>query len=331
MTGIVFLNMGGPDCPDAVRPFLYNLFSDRSIIRLGPAMLQRPIAWFIASRRAPKSTRAYLKIGGKSPLADITMAQAKAVEHALKKQGAKPVLCEPAMRYWRPRTPDVLAGFRKQGITRCLAVSMYPHYCDATSGSSIREFKACAVDLHMKFQAIDSFADYPGYITALAEVVTEALQYLGLGRDGHRRPLRLPGDTRLVYSAHSVPRALIDRGDPYVKQLNRTVKALEAITGIQGSLCYQSRSGPVEWLTPPTDEYLKDLADQGVKNIIVLPISFVSDHIETLYELDILYGDMMRERGVRLVRTPSLNTRPGFIKALTDLAFEGIRELEASD
>ncbi len=330
MTGIVFLNMGGPDCPDAVRPFLYNLFSDRSIIRLGPAILQRPIAWFIARSRAPKSTRAYLKIGGKSPLADITMAQAKAVERALKGHRIGNVLCEPAMRYWHPRTPNVLAGFRKQGITRCLAVSMYPHYCKATSGSSIMEFEKCAADLHIKSLVIDGFADHPDYIAALAEVVTETLRRLGLGIDGQGPP-RLPDDTRLVYSAHSVPSALIDQGDPYVEQLKCTIKALESVTGIRGSMCYQSRSGPVRWLRPSTDEYLMELADQGIKNIIILPISFVSDHIETLYELDILYGDMMRKRGVKLIRTPSLNKRPRFISALTGLALEGIKNLEAAD
>ena len=312
-TGVVLLNMGGPDSLESVRPFLFNLFSDRKIIRLGPAFLQRPIAWMIARRRAPKSALNYQKIGGRSPLLEITARQAGALEAVLNKRGPRRFICRPGMRYWHPRTPDQLRALKAEGVVHVVGLSMYPHYSLATSGTSLDEFKREARRIGMGFSVVESYPDHPLYIEALKKAI-EA----GMERIGDRTGLAL------VYSAHSLPKALVDSGDPYVEHLKRTVAALEGLTGIRGSLCFQSRSGPVEWLEPATDTLLVELAEEGIKEILCLPISFVSDHIETLYEIDMLYGRMMERRGVRLVRTPSLNESPVFIEALAELVIAGL-------
>ncbi|MCK4604099.1 MAG: ferrochelatase, partial [Deltaproteobacteria bacterium] len=176
MIGIVFLNMGGPDSLATVRPFLYNLFSDREIIQLGPRFLQPLIAWAISMRRAPKSRAAYAKIGGKSPLATITGAQAKAVEQLLNNKLQEKVFCLAGMRYWNPRTPDVLNNMKDRGISKVLGLSLYPHYSRATSGSSIGELERCAEKLGLETHVIDSFPDHPGYVAALADIVQEGLK-----------------------------------------------------------------------------------------------------------------------------------------------------------
>ena len=315
MTGIVFLNMGGPDSLATVRPFLYNLFSDREIIRLGPGFLQPLIAWAISRRRAPKSRAAYAKIGGKSPLATITGTQAKAVEQLLNHKLQEKVFCLAGMRYWNPRAPDVLHDMKDRGISKVLGLSLYPHYSRATSGSSIGEFERCAERLGLETHVIDSFPDHPGYVEALADVVQEGLSMV---KDKE--------EFALVYSAHSLPKSMVEEGDPYVDHLYRTVKALEELIRIKGHLCYQSRSGPVEWLEPGTDILLNELAEKGFHSILVLPISFVSDHVETLYEIDMLYSEMMAKKGVRLIRTPSLNDRPLFINALSNLVEQGLKK-----
>ena len=315
MIGIVFLNMGGPDSLATVRPFLYNLFSDREIIQLGPRFLQPLIAWAISRRRAPKSRAAYAKIGGKSPLATITRTQAKAVEQLLNHKLQEKVLCLAGMRYWNPRAPDVLHDMKDRGISKVLGLSLYPHYSRATSGSSIGEFERCAGRLGLEAHVIDSFPDHPGYVAALADIVQEGL-----------KKVKDKDEFALVYSAHSLPKSMVEEGDPYVDHLYRTIAALEELTGLKGHLCYQSRSGPVEWLEPGTDVLLNELAEKGFRSLLVLPISFVSDHVETLYEIDMLYSEMMAKKGVRLIRTPSLNDRPLFINALSNLVEQGLKK-----
>ena len=306
---VVLLNMGGPDSLEAVRPFLMNLFSDRQIIRLGPRFMQRFIAWMIVRRRAPKSMENYRRIGGSSPLNEITRAQAEALCSLLEKEaGSGRFVCRVGMRYWHPRTPDVLKELKEQGIKQVVGLSLYPHYCHATGGSSIWDFEQAARRLEMSSRVIDRYPDHPGYIEALLQCLKRGVE--AIGRDQ---------EFTLVYSAHSLPVEMIEQGDPYLDQLKQTISALEARSGIKGRLCFQSRSGPVKWLEPATDHMLNSLADQGVKNILCMPISFVSDHIETLYEIDMLYGDMMKKRGVRLVRTPSINDAPPFIGALADM------------
>ncbi len=311
--GVILLNMGGPDSLKAVRPFLFNLFSDRKIIQLGPPFLQKPLAWFIARKRAPKSAACYEKIGGKSPLFEITTRQAKTLEKELSRSvTGTSFLCAPGMRYFSPRTPDQLEMLVRQGCKRFVALSMYPHYSMATSGTSLEDFKVAARRLGINdYVTVDSYPDHPLYIKALEKALSSAIGRL-YDKNGFS----------LIYSAHSLPQKMVEQGDPYVKHVKRTISALEKNTGIKGRLCYQSRSGPVKWLEPQTDETLLDMAGNGVKEIVCLPISFVSDHIETLYEIDMLYVDMMKERGVRLIRTPALNDSPYFINCLKDLVLK---------
>lgn len=311
-TGVLLLNLGGPGQLADVQPFLYNLFSDRNIIRLGPPFMQKPLARFIAWRRAPKSRESYRLIGGASPLARITAEQAAALADKLAAHGFYRVAV--AMRYWRPDADTVLAGLDREGVRRLVALPLYPHYSVATTGSSLVDLDRAAAGFSPGFEiaSIQSWQQQPRYIGELAQTIID-----GLARFGADEP-------RVVYSAHSLPRKFVDEGDPYVDHLQATIRAVEQLTGRPGILCYQSRSGPVEWLAPSTPETLDRLAAEGCKNILMVPISFVSDHVETLYEIDMLYRQQAAGLGIRLERTDSLNVRPGFIDALQELVLEAV-------
>jgi protoporphyrin/coproporphyrin ferrochelatase len=307
---VVLLNLGGPEKIEDVEPFLFNLFSDRMIIRLGPAFLQKPIARFISRRRAPKSSQAYAKIGGGSPLNRITEAQAQALEKELKAYGSYRVVV--AMRYWKPRATETLAALQQQNIQKIIALPLYPHYSIATTGSSVADLVEAGRSFSPVFsiETIDSWQTQPRYIRALANTIRE-----GTGKFGSE-------NVQVVYSAHSLPVKFIQEGDPYVDHLKQTIAEVEKITGLEGKLCFQSRSGPVEWLSPSPPDMLAELAGSGCRNVLMVPISFVSDHVETLYEIDMLYHGMARDLGMRLERSPSLNLEPEFIKALEELVLE---------
>lgn len=306
-TGVILLNLGGPERLEDVEPFLFNLFSDRMIIRLGPAFMQKFIARFIARRRAPKSAQAYARIGGGSPLGRITGEQARALENEL--AGAGNFRVAVAMRYWQPRVGETLAALRKRGIERIIVLPLYPHYSIATTGSSVADLVAAARNFSPPFtiETINSWQVQPNYIKALAATITSRAQSFG------------DENFQVVYSAHSLPVKFIKEGDPYVEHIKQTIGAIEAITGMGGRLCFQSRSGPVEWLSPSPPETLQQLAKEGCKNVLMVPISFVSDHVETLYEIDMLYRDMARDLGMRLERSPSLNSDPEFVRGLKEL------------
>lgn len=303
--GVILLNLGGPERLEDVRPFLYNLFSDRLIIRLGPAFLQRPIAWLIAKRRAPKSQNYYRQIGGGSPLNEITVAQCRALESELSPYGLFKVGM--IMRYWHPFAAEVLPAFMACGITKLVALTLYPQYSIATTGSSLKDLRAYLMEAFrdVELLEIDSWPDNDIYIHCLAERIMELL----VQDDG----------TEVVYSAHSLPVKFIEEGDPYVDHLKRTIAAIEAKTGKGGHLCFQSRSGPVKWLEPSTPETIKKLSQQGCRRIIMVPISFVSDHVETLCEIDIQYKELAASLDMKLIRTKSLNTDPAFIAGLSEL------------
>ncbi len=306
-TGVILLNMGGPEKQEDVAGFLYNLFSDREIIRLGPPWLQKPLAWYIARKRADKSRKAYALIGGGSPLKEITLQQAQCLEQSLQFSGLFSVAI--AMRYWSPRAAQALAAMKSQKVERIIALPLYPHYSRATSGSSLSDLKREAERLcpDLPFVAIESWPDHPLYIGALVDSIKN-----GLSRFDEQ-------EVQIIYSAHSLPVSFIKAGDPYVDHILQTVQAIEKQTNLPGRLCFQSRSGPVEWLSPSTPEMIRTLADEGKKNVLMVPISFVSDHIETLYEIDILYQKFAEELGIRLLSSPSLNCHPLFISALRDL------------
>lgn len=309
--GIVLLNLGGPESLADVEPFLFNLFSDRQLIRLGPKLLQKPMARLIARKRAPKSREAYRLIGGGSPLAAITARQGQALAELLTAAGLSCRVVV-AMRYWPPFAAAALKQLQLSGISRIIALPLYPHYSIATSGSSLSDLRSAATAFANGFEIaeIRSWPEQPRYINCLAAGVRSGLQQF------HNQ------DVQLVYSAHSLPVKFIKEGDPYPDQLAATINALERQTGVRGRLCFQSRSGPVQWLSPSTPEMMGLLAGEGCRNILMLPISFVSDHVETLYEIDIQYRELARTLDMRLERTPSLNVQPGFIDALKELVIE---------
>ncbi len=322
--GILLLNLGGPDSLEAVRPFLFNLFSDREIIRLGPAFMQKPIAYLISTLRHRKTEGYYRLIGGKSPIFEITKGQAKALQEelnasSLTARGSHLFRVFIGMRYWHPLIEETIPEIFQQGIKRVVALGLYPHYSVATTGSSFSKMKDVVSRFPMEVFTISSWHDHPLYIDALVENVLKGKALFHLPEGG-------AGDVHVLFSAHSLPKKFIEEGDPYVDHIRGTINEITKRVNIAWDLSFQSRSGPVEWLEPSTDEMIKELAGRGVKNLLVVPISFVSDHIETLYEIDILYKRMAESLGIRLKRMASLNTSQAFISALGDIVMKGAKE-----
>lgn len=308
---LVLLNMGGPDSLDAIEPFLYNLFSDRDLIRLpAGALLQKPFARMIAHFRSKKVAENYRVIGGKSPLLEWTEKQAAAIAEHLGDDW-KPYV---AMRYWMPRADEVVKKIALDGIRDCVVLSMYPHYTGATTGSSVKDFKRAvrqhAPELNCTF--IEEWYDWPGYLDALAGRIKLALENI------HDM---LHNELHIVFSAHALPQKFIDRGDPYLDHVKATVEGvMQRVGDMPYHLGFQSRSGPVQWMEPETTEVMDKLAAEGCQAILMVPISFVSDHIETLHEIDIEYRDHAMEAGIHnFYRAPSLNVDATFIAAMADL------------
>ena len=307
-TALLLLQMGGPDSIDAVHPFLMNLFTDRDIIKIGPAFLQPFIARRIVKKRAPKVEGYYRQIGGKSPIRELTDAQGQGLQQLLGDDYRAFV----AMRYSRPSTLDALAAIKREGISRIVVLSLYPHFSKATTGSSMNELQRMLKQSGVKFQVtcIDRFYDHPLYIRALAEKVTEGLA-----------SFPDPKDVEIVFSAHSLPQSFIDEGDPYLSHIQETVRlVMERVGEASHQLCFQSKASPVKWLEPSTEATIQKLAGAGRKNLLMVPLSFVSDHIETLYEIDIQYAEEAKALGIeRFVRSESLNSSPLFLECLADL------------
>ena len=308
--------MGGPDSLADVEPFLRRLFSDRKLIRLGPTFLQKPLATFIAKRRAPKSRDIYKLIGGGSPQKRLTLEQATCLEKQLAADGN--FIVSIAMRYWSPSSEEAVSALIDGGIDGLIGLSLYPHYSRATGGSSLEDLESTLkrVAPSLPYSLISSWPEQPEYIEILSQNIINGLN--SFPDDGKRA---------VVYSAHSLPVSFIEQGDPYVDHLHLTIQAVEKITGQKGFLCYQSRSGPVKWLAPSTEEMLKELRDRQYQNILMVPISFVSDHIETLYEIDMLYKDQAESLGMALKSSASLNSSPVFIEALRSLVLEQAERL----
>jgi len=332
-----------------VRPFLYNLFSDRKIIQLGPPFMQKPLARLISTLRYKKTESYYRLIGGKSPLLDITNAQAKALEEALKRSAEVSELLTPnsekspdspihpfthspvfkvyvGMRYWHPLIEDVMPQIYNDGVRKLIGLSLYPQYSLATSGSSLSKFREVASKHYTEVEVFcaPSWYGHPFYIEALVDVIRKGMELFNADSPIH--PFTHP-PIHVLFSAHSLPEKFIDEGDPYVRHIERTIEEIVKRIPIKWNLSFQSRSGPVKWLRPSTEETLKELAGRNIKNILMVPISFVSDHIETLYEIDILYMQMAKGLGINLKRTESLNTHPLFIEALKDIVIKNVKEL----
>jgi len=311
-TGIVLLNMGGPDSLGAVKPFLKNLFNDRDIIRLGPSFLHNSIASIIIWRRLKKTLHAYSLIGGKSPLTEITQRQADALQGALNSGGLGKYRVSVGMRYWHPFIAETLHRLKAEGVKDLIGLSLYPQYSRATSGSTIKVFEKTARDIGLSYKTITSWYDHPDYIECLAHTIREGMGLCDV------RPF-------VLFSAHSLPKRFIDEGDPYVRHTEETVRLVTENLGLDRSgytLAYQSKTGPVKWLEPTTEDTIVRLSREGVKDLLIVPVSFVSDHIETLYEIDMLYKQLAEGLNVRLYRSRSFNTDPRFIEVLKVLVIQ---------
>ncbi len=315
---VVLFNLGGPDSLAAVRPFLYNLFSDPDIFRLPlGAVLQRPLAWLIARRRAPETAKGYAAIGGRSPINALTARQAQALARALAPHGEFEVLF--AMRYWHPLIAQTVATLKAHGHDRVVLLPLYPQYSHTTSGSALSEFeRQCRQqDYRPRLGIVRQWYDEPDYIEAIARAI-EA--------EAARLPDPDPARIELLLSAHGLPRRLVERGDPYAEHIEATAAAVARRLGWPNlTLCYQSRVGPLEWLRPYTEDVIREKAAAGCKQMLVYPIAFVSDHIETLYELGIVYAEAARAQGIAHYRVvPALNDDPLLIAALKKLVLASL-------
>jgi protoporphyrin/coproporphyrin ferrochelatase len=313
--GVLLLNLGGPEQLSDVRPFLFNLFSDPEIIRIPIAALQQPLAWIISTSRAKKSQANYQKIGGGSPLRRITEAQAHALETQLQAQGedAKVYI---GMRYWHPFTEAALAQIEKDGIEQLVILPLYPQFSISTSGSSFRLIeKIWNENPQLKPPQYTVIADWykePGYLQAMTQLIATEID-----------KCPNPDRAHIFFSAHGVPVSYVqEAGDPYQTEIEECAKLIVQTLGRSNdsSLAYQSKVGPIEWLQPYTEDAIVELAAQGVKELVVVPISFVSEHIETLEEIDIEYREIAEAAGIHTFnRVPALDTNPVFIQTLVDL------------
>lgn len=315
-TGIVLLNLGGPADLDSVEPFLVRLFADREIIQLP---FQRILGPFIARRRAPKVRKLYDTIGGGSPILRYTELQGKGLCKRLDalSPGTAPHRFYVAFRYAPPFSENALFAMRADGTERAVALTMYPQYSCATTGSSLNELWRAAGRLGLtrafRWSVIDRWPAHPGFIAAMAETVAE-----GLGRfDPAIRP-RVP----VLFSAHSLPMRVIRRGDTYPQEVAATVHLVVERLQLPNPylISYQSEVGPVSWLGPSTETMIRQFGERGHRHLLVVPIAFTSDHIETLSELDREYGHLAHTVGItHYHRAPALNDRPGFLDALAAL------------
>ena len=303
---VVLLYMGGPESVEAVKPFLYNLFSDPEVVPF-PEPLQKPLAWMLATLRAPKVKKRYALIGGCSPLPAITRAQAS----ALRKRLGSGYEVFRGMRYTRPFIHEAVESVLKAGIHEVVGLSLYPHYARATTGTCIKEMERALAELNAELEVryIDRWGDFPPYLDALAEKVSTALE---------RFPRR--EEVEVIFSAHSLPEKMARR-DAYEEQVRATCEGIVERTRIESwHLAYQSSLRFGKWLSPSVDEVLRKLAEEGRKNVLIVPVSFVSDHIETRYEIDFHYAALARKLGIEhFRRSESLNTSPKFIDALAEL------------
>ncbi len=308
--GVVLFQLGGPDTLEAIEPFLYNLFCDPDIIDFPFARIGRkPLAKLISSTRARKVQHHYSVIGGGSPIRRFTEQQARALEAHLADVGVN-ARCFVAMRYWHPFTSEAIAQLRASGCDEVVLLPLYPHYSSTTTGSSLNEWNRLFQN-DMPVHCVDTFYEHPLYLGALIEKIEEALA-------------RFPNRQRpeLVFSAHSVPLAVIEKGDPYQRHIEHTVELLMRRGGWRNHhrLCYQSKVGASKWLQPSLHSTLKHLSAERIKEVCIVPISFVSDHVETLGEIDHEAREEAHELGIEQFEMSSgLNDSPTFIAALADL------------
>ena len=320
--GVLLLNLGGLDKLEDVRPFLYNLFSDPELIRLPSPLLQAPLAWLISTLRFKKSQRNYKKIGGYSPLRQITEAQAEALRSQLQLNGHA-VNVYIGMRYWHPFSEEAIAQIKKDKIEELVILPLYPQFSISTTGSSFRLLdRIWQIDPELqkiKYTVVPSWYDNSGYLQSMANLIAAKLDRVNN-----------PSEAYIFFSAHGVPVSYIEEaGDPYQKEIETCAALIMQKLNRPNpyKLAYQSRVGPVEWLQPYTEAAISELAEQGVKELVVVPISFVSEHIETLEEIDIEYREIAEQAGIEtFARVPAPDTDPAFIEALVDIVLKALSD-----
>lgn len=325
-TGIVMMNLGGPASLDQVEPFLLELFADREIIQLP---LQRWLGPFIARRRAPRVRGLYESIGGGSPILRYTRAQGQGMIERLDRLSpdTAPHGFYVAFRYVQPRSDDALRAMAEDGVERAVAFTQYPQFSCSTTGSSLNELWRAAERTGLReafeWSIIDRWPVHEGFVVAMTDTVREGLeQFDSADRD---RVL-------ILFSAHSLPLDVIDRGDAYPQEIGASVQAVVERLGRANPylLVYQSDVGPVRWLGPSTERVIQRLGARGQKHLLVVPIAFTSDHIETLSELDREYGEVAHRAGItHYKRTPALNDRPRFMDALAAIVHEHLASGQA--
>ena len=313
------LNLGGPGSLDDVQPFLENLFLDPEIIDIPfGKYIRKPLAKFISARRAEKVKLKYAQIGGKSPIMELTQKQADALTKKLKEhyRGRAECAVEIGMRYWHPFTSEIIDALRAKNYSHVFLMPLYPHYSRTTTGSSFKDWKALHNRIGGKtFKTYSTYAyyDHPLFLQALNERIDAGLRKF---HDSSEEEIQF------LFSAHGTPVKLVKRGDPYSTHIAKTVEAVMKLRGYdhRHHLSFQSKVGPAKWLEPATDKKVEELGKNGVRRLLVIPVAFVSDHLETLHELDIELREHAFKHGIEEFQVmPALNDSPLFIDALADL------------
>jgi ferrochelatase len=311
---VVLFNLGGPDGPDSVQPFLYNLFADKAIIG-APFGIRQALAWLISTLRKKSAQANYAIMGGGSPLLPQTRAQAEALEAVLNGPGADQVAkVFIAMRYWKPFSRETAKAVAEFAPDEIVLLPLYPQFSTTTTGSSVAEWNKVYRGKG-KARTICCYPILPAVVEAHASAIETAYKAAGS-----------PPNTRLLFSAHGLPEKIIQQGDPYQAQIEATAAAVAKRLGPgwDWQVCYQSRVGPLKWIGPSTPEALEAAGKAGL-GVIITPIAFVSEHIETLVELDHEYAELAAEVGCpNFIRVPALGIDPGFIQGLADLALESL-------
>ena len=316
-TAVVLMNLGGPDRLEAVQPFLFNLFSDPAILRM-PALARLPLARIIAWRRGRVALEIYRKLGGGSPLLANTEAQARALEAVLGPLHR----CFVAMRYWDPTSEQAAREVADWAADEVVCLPLYPQFSTTTTASSLAAWRVSAKRRGIDYptRVVCCYPADPGFVEAIAGLIRPALDVAA----GYGKP------PRLLLTAHGLPKRIVQAGDPYPDQVETTAAAVIAALnqpGLDWTICYQSRVGPLEWIGPATDDEIRRAGKDGVP-VVVAPISFVSEHSETLVELDLDYRDLAVASGVPAYhRVPTVGIEPGFIRSLAAL----VRRASAED
>jgi len=315
-TAIVLLNMGGPHSQSEVAPFLHRLFTDKDLI---PLPFHKILGPWIAKRRTPSIKNQYALIGGGSPIKMWTEKQGDALVKLLDKTNPETAPHKPyiAFRYAPPLSDETVKQMKEDGIERAVAFSLYPQYSCSTTGSSLnelhKELKRSDPEGSIKWSVLDRWPTHPGLVSVFAKKIREKLA---------EYPATERKDVVVCFSAHSLPMTVVNRGDTYPQEVAATVQGVMKHLEFSNPyrLIWQSQVGPQPWLGPKTEETIRGYGQQGKKNLLIVPIAFVSDHIETLFEVDLEYGELAEKVGITgFKRAESLNDDPDFVQAMGDL------------